>query len=148
MPAGRPTDYDPAYCQLVIEHGARGMSFETFGPSVGVHRSTLYAWCDKHPEFQDARKQCQDARAEWWEGVLRAGVLGEIQNFSAAAAIFALKQQGWQDKQQLELSGRDGKAIELAATREATMSYLKDPKTAAALELLAEASQPAIEAKS
>ncbi len=138
---GRPTEYDPAYCEQVVEHGKLGKSFETFAIKVGVHRTTLYDWCERHPDFAYARKVSAEARADWWEELITQGAAGLLPNFSAAATIFALKQQGWKDKQELELSGRDGEAIKVQAVRDTVMGFLQDPQTAAALETLANAGE-------
>lgn len=47
--------YKPEFCQLLIEHMSKGLSFETFGAEINVVRSTLYKWCDDFPEFKDAK---------------------------------------------------------------------------------------------
>lgn len=56
--------YDPKFCQMLIQHMAKGHSFESFGgvESVWVGRSTLYEWADKYPEFANAREIGKMAR--------------------------------------------------------------------------------------
>lgn len=56
---GRPTKYKPEFCNLLIEHMKRGLSFESFGAEdgVGVSKETLYNWLERHKEFLDARKR-------------------------------------------------------------------------------------------
>ena len=48
---GRPTKYDPKYCEEVIEFMAKGFSFEAFAGHIGAHKDTLYEWVKKYPEF-------------------------------------------------------------------------------------------------
>lgn len=55
--AGQPTKYKPEYCQLVIDHMSRGLSFESFAGVVGTCKQTIYSWMAKYPEFLDARNQ-------------------------------------------------------------------------------------------
>lgn len=63
MPAGRPTKYKKSFCKLLIDHMAKGMSFESFAgrKEVRVSRSQIYMWREKHKEFQDAFEIGQSA---------------------------------------------------------------------------------------
>ena len=58
---GRPSKYDPKYCQLLQDHMAKGFSFETFGAVAGVCRATLYNWLHEHADFKQAKDRafCQ-----------------------------------------------------------------------------------------
>lgn len=67
MPAGRPTDYDPSYCDMLIEHLKQGYSFESFAADVDVCKDTLYEWIKAHPEFSDAKKRGTAKSQKWWE---------------------------------------------------------------------------------
>lgn len=100
---GRPTKYKPEYCQQLIEHMSEGFSFESFAANVGTSRDVLYDWAKANIDFADAKKQGHDLSLKWWEGVIRAGVCGKIKGFSAAMAIFAMKNKhGWRDVQEIE----------------------------------------------
>ncbi len=55
MPAGRPTDYRPEYCERVIELGRLGMSVVEMAADIGVARNTLeQLWPAANPEFLQA----------------------------------------------------------------------------------------------
>lgn len=54
---GRPTKYRAEFGEALVEHMKRGLSFESFGASIGVSKETLYTWLKRHPQFLDARKQ-------------------------------------------------------------------------------------------
>lgn len=54
---GRPTKYDPAFCDDLLEHMRRGKTFESFAGKLDVCRDTLYEWMRRHPDFSDARKR-------------------------------------------------------------------------------------------
>lgn len=66
-PNGRPSDYEPRFCEMLIEHMTEGMSFTSFASLVNVCRATLYNWLDNHPEFLDAKKRGDMKSLYWWE---------------------------------------------------------------------------------
>ena len=53
-PVGRPSLYDPAFCDQVIELGKLGKSTEAIGAILGVGTKTLYNWREQYPEFLQA----------------------------------------------------------------------------------------------
>ena len=69
MGAGRPTDYKPEYCQIVIEYmGEQGKSLVQLARKLEVCKATIYNWSKEHPEFLDALTRAQEwAEAHWEE---------------------------------------------------------------------------------
>lgn len=67
MPAGRPSKYNPSFCERVIELGREGKSPAAIAASLGVLRETLYDWSERHPEFSTAMKQAKVFEQLWWE---------------------------------------------------------------------------------
>lgn len=65
--SGRPSKYDPKFCDLLIKHMEEGLSFESFAAVAEVNRDTLYQWEKAHPEFSDAAKRARDAALLFWE---------------------------------------------------------------------------------
>ena len=53
-PVGRPSLYDPKYCEEVIALGKIGKSTEAIGAILGVGTKTLYNWRDQNLEFLHA----------------------------------------------------------------------------------------------
>ena len=120
MPAGRPTKYDPKYCETVVEYMQDGYSVTAFAGHIGVARSTVFRWADEHEEFSDALKAGQAMAAKWWEDALREVAITGKGN--ASAAIFGVKNRSsedYKDKQELDHSSSDGSmrpsVIELVA---------------------------------
>ena len=112
-PGGRPTKYDPEYCEQAIAFMSQGYSITAFAGSIQVSRQTVYQWAEDHPEFSDALNVARSAAALWWENRLRD--VAEKGEGNATAAIFGLKNRAadeWRDKQSHEHSGPDGGAIE------------------------------------
>jgi hypothetical protein len=64
---GRPTDYNPGYCQRVIELGREGKSKAQIAADLDVARQTLDNWAAAHSEFLDALTRARDLAQAWWE---------------------------------------------------------------------------------
>jgi len=102
--AGRPSKYNPVYCDEVINTMATGLSLTAFAGDIGVSRDTVNEWTRVHPEFSDAVKIAQAKRVKYLEETMLDG------NFGArvTARIFALKNADpteWKDKREVEHSG-------------------------------------------
>lgn len=111
---GRPTKYDPAYCEAVIEDGKVGLSLTAFAGGIGVARSTINEWMAAHPEFSEAVKRHQAARTRYLEETM----LSSEQGPRVTARIFALKNAApdeWKDKVTNEHVGQDGGAVRVEA---------------------------------
>lgn len=106
---GRPTDYDPSYCDLLVEHMAAGKTFESFGGVVCAGRPTLYGWLQRHPEFAAAKEIGFMRNLLFWEnagldGLYRGGLMNP---FNASIWKFHMKNQHkWKDSVAL-FSGDD-----------------------------------------
>lgn len=115
---GRPTDYDPAYCDVAQTFLADGYSLAALAGHIGVARSTVYKWVDEHPDFSDAVKAGQAKAVLWWETANRnLAMTGEG---NATSIIFGLKNRAadeWRDVKATEITGRDGGAIETTMQR-------------------------------
>ena len=66
-PVGRPTLYDPAYCDKVIELGRIGKSVEQIAAMLNVSLRTMYSWRDAHEEFLHALDDAKTYEQAWWE---------------------------------------------------------------------------------
>ena len=75
MTAGRPTDYDPAFCDKVVELGALGKSTEQIAGMLGFALRTIYLWRDTYPEFMQALEEAKAKELHWWEDQAQAYML-------------------------------------------------------------------------
>jgi len=94
---GRPSKYNPAYCNEVIAAGAEGLSLTAFAGMIGVARSTINEWMGEHPEFSEAVKVHAAKRTL----CLEQGLLSSDVGPRVTARIFALKNAApdeWKDK--------------------------------------------------
>lgn len=102
---GRPTDYRPEYCQMLIDHMKQGNSFESFGAVADCAESTLYVWRDANPEFSEAYKRGSAYSRKFWEDL---GIVGTVEgkNFNATTWIFNMKNRfKWTDRQDITTDG-------------------------------------------
>ena len=107
MAGGRPTKYDPAYCDEVVQHCATGASLTSFAAEIDVCRDTISEWQSVHPEFSAAVKRAKAKCAAWWERQARTGAsIGGDGN--PTLCIFGLKNMApddWREKQEVQHSG-------------------------------------------
>ncbi len=102
---GHPTDFEPRFCQMLIDWMAEGRSYETFIVPAGVKsRATLYNW-EKIPEFLDAKRVAFAHCQIWWEDHGRTGLysLGKAgPNINATVWIFNMKNRfNWVDRREV-----------------------------------------------
>jgi hypothetical protein len=128
---GRPSKYDPKFCDELIEYFDIEPHFETpvltrrkdgtevekvafiasdlptlagFAVKIGVDRDTLKEWAHVHPEFSAAIKKAKECQ----ENILVTNGLKGL--YDTSFAIFTAKNvMGWRDKQ--EITGKDGKDL-------------------------------------
>jgi len=112
-PVGRPSLYDPAYCEQVIELGKLGKSIEQIAAYLGVGTKTIYNWRDENPEFLHALDISKDFEQAWWEDQAHAYMVetkdGPKLNASlwsrSMAARFPKK---YREQTKTEITGADG----------------------------------------
>lgn len=120
---GRPTKYNPKYCEEIIkffdreaftvvgtrENGTEVMApcklptFEGFAISLGVNRDTINEWVKQHDDFSVAHKRAKDYQKEI---LMQNGLLGL---YDKTFAIFTAKNvTDMSDKQEIDHQSSDG----------------------------------------
>ena len=114
---GRPTSYDPSYCDEVVELGRQGMSVVEMACSIGVSRNTLETnWTEAHPEFLEAFRRAKDESQAWWERTGRVGMLAKTIDGSIFSRSMAARfPHDWRETKRNEHTGADGGAIKTEA---------------------------------
>jgi transposase len=126
MPAGRPTKYDPAMCDIVIAAGEDGETLAGMAEACDVDRETINNWMAANPEFSRAVKRGLQRAQVWWERQGKIGTFGGVDGFNATSYIFQMKNRfraDWNDTLKSEHSGPDGGAIPIEIKR-----TIVDPK--------------------
>lgn len=67
MAGGRPSKYDPAYCEKVVELGKEGKSLTQIAVALDVPKSTIISWSNQHLEFSTALTRAKECEQAWWE---------------------------------------------------------------------------------
>jgi len=136
---GRPSMYDPEFCEIVLELGAEGKSKAQIAARLGINRDTLNEWTKIHPEFSVAVKNAQELALAWWEDAGQVNMAR--QGFNATAYIFQMKnrfREDYRDVTAMEHTGKNGGPIETRDVGSLTDDELADialagsPRVAAA----------------
>jgi hypothetical protein len=115
MPAGRPTSYSDDMLQQAAEYVDKGWReegdvmpmIESLSVVLGVARSTIYKWAEEKPEFSDILDTLMAVQAkELWN----RGLVGD---YNSTMAKLALTKHGYSDKSQSEVSGINGRPVEI-----------------------------------
>lgn len=104
---GRPTDFNPAMGEEILQLMASGLSLAASAAELGVHRQRVYEWMERHPEFADTVKLAQVKRQLFLERRLLSAEVGPV----VTSTIFALKNAGpedWREKQEIDHRSSDG----------------------------------------
>jgi hypothetical protein len=118
---GRPSKYDERFCEYLIEHLSRGLSYETFGACLPdyeeglgpVAMRTVYEW-EKHDTFLQAKKDGWELCRAFWEKQGNKGLWGG-KSFVSPVWIFNMKNRfGWTDKKEIDLGDKTIDAVKLA----------------------------------
>ena len=100
---GRPERYKKEYCEQLIEHMAKGFSYESFAGKLGVCRDTLYEWEKRHQIFFDSKKKGKAQMLLMLEDIGMQGMTGKINGFNASTYIFTMKNKcNWTDSQTID----------------------------------------------
>lgn len=111
---GRPTKYDPKYCEMLIEHMKQGFSFESFAGLIEVSRAVLYDWEKAHSEFLDAKKLGAEQNLLYWERQGQEGLWEQTEynekgrpvakkTLNSTVWIFNMKNRHrWKDRHEVE----------------------------------------------
>lgn len=111
-PGGRPTTYQPEFCDVVRDMMATGLSKTAVAGYLKVSRQRLIDWAEANPEFRDAVKEGEAMRTLRLEQDLLSAETGP----QVTSRIFALKNaapEEWRDMKAVEMTGKDGGPMEI-----------------------------------
>ena len=112
-PVGRPSLYDPAFCDQVIELGKLGKSTEAIGATIGCGTATLYRWREEHPEFREALELAKEFELEWWETIAQTHMVENKESDRLNATIWSRSMAArfpkkYRESVKQEITGADG----------------------------------------
>ena len=98
MAAGRPTKYDPKFCEDIIQHFSEGGNIESFAGYINVSKQSIYHWLDAHPEFLDARRIAQGKSAQFYNKIGIGLMTGKLKGNATAWVMTQKNCFGWRDR--------------------------------------------------
>jgi transposase-like protein len=112
-PVGRPSLYDPAYCERVIELGRIGKSVEQIAANLNLSLRVLYAWRDKHEEFMHAMEYAKELEQAWWEEQAQAYMVENKESDRLNASLWSRSMAArfpkkYRESTKTEITGADG----------------------------------------
>jgi len=113
---GRPTKYDPAFCEEAIEVMKKGFSKEAVAGHLGISCDTLYQWIKKHKDFSDAISIGQAASQLFWESMAVTHTLHTKNGKQINGQVYNLNMKNrfnWNDKKEVSLESEKGVEIKL-----------------------------------
>jgi transposase len=112
-PVGRPSKYDPKFCDEVIALGRIGKSVEAIGAILGVGTKTLYNWRDENPEFLHALDMAKEFELQWWEDIAQTHMVENKESDRLNATIWSRSMAArfpkkYREQVKQEITGADG----------------------------------------
>lgn len=105
-PPWRPTVYDPAFCDKVIEWGRLGKSKTWMAAELGVCKRTIQLWEKAHPDFLAALSRAITLSQQWWEDAGQTGMTADKFNNGVWGKSMAARfPDEWREQQGIDLSG-------------------------------------------
>jgi transposase-like protein len=112
-PVGRPTLYDPAYCDKVVQLGRIGKSVEQIAAILDVSLRTMYSWRDAHEEFLHALDDAKTYEQAWWEEQAAAYMVENKESDRLNATLWSRSMAArfpkkYRESTKHEMTGADG----------------------------------------
>jgi len=112
-PVGRPSQYDPAYCERIIELGRLGKSVEQIAAQIGVGTKTMYNWRDEFPEFLRALEIAKELELDWWENIAQNMMVENKDGSKLNSAIWSRSMAArfpkkYRESTKTEITGENG----------------------------------------
>ena len=112
-PVGRPSKYDPAFCERIIQLGKLGKSIEQIACELDVGTRTIYEWRDVHPEFSRALEIAKEYEQYWWETIAQTHMIEEKDAAKLNATIWSRSMAArfpkkYRESTKTEITGADG----------------------------------------
>ena len=110
---GRPSLYDPAYCDKVVELGRIGKSVEQIAAILNVSLRTMYSWRDAHEEFLHALDDAKTYEQAWWEEQAAAYMVENKESDRLNASLWSRSMAArfpkkYRESTKTEITGADG----------------------------------------
>ena len=115
-PIGRPTLYDPAMCDRIIEMGRDGYTVVEMAVDLNITKSSLYKYVEDHEEFSDAFTRARELAESFHAKRFRenCGMPQAVFNANGYAKFMGICFKDWRDPTKVEVSGVEGGPVVFA----------------------------------
>lgn len=139
---GRPTKKTEQRVEALLQSLRAGASRQRAAALAGIHRDTLYEWMKQDPAFSDAIEKAE-AFAESRFLARVATAAENEKSWQAAAWILERRfPNEWRRREGVEVSGTEGKAIEVKSVGDPEADAARLAATLGLLEQLGVVSRP------
>lgn len=112
-PVGRPSKYDPSFCERVIELGKLGKSIEQIACELGLSTRVMFKWRDEHEEFMHALSEAKEHEQSWWENIAQSYMIEDKDAPKLNASIWSRSMAArfpkkYRESVKQEITGADG----------------------------------------
>lgn len=138
-PMGRPTKYQPEYCEEIIKLGKLGKSIAQMASHFDVDKASIYDWAEKHKDFSTALARARAHSQTWWENEAQKHL--KTRDFNAQLwlkSVASRFRDDYTDRQQTEITGANGGAIKTESVVALDTSAL-DPEQREAIKIALQA---------
>ena len=111
---GRPTKYKAEYCDIAQSVLGAGEGMAAVADEIGVTKSTVYLWAERHSAFSDAIKRGRARGERHHTSVLIGLATGNIKG-NVTAQIFLMKNMypdDWKDRVEVSTTEDQIKKLE------------------------------------
>ena len=131
-PVGRPSKYDPAFCERVIELGKLGKSVEQIACELGLSTRVMFKWRDEYEEFMHALTDSKEYSQAWWENMCQTHMIEDKDSPKLNASLWSRSMAArfpktYRESVKQEVTGADGAPL-LAGIQ---VSFVKPNDTSA-----------------
>jgi len=127
---GRPTKYDPAMCEQVVELGKIGKSRTAIACELGISPSLVPEWEDAHPEFLRAMKESQSEAKKYYETLAEAHMIDIPQGPKLNTQLFKFIVQArfpeYRESSRVEVTGKNEGAIQVDVVHDFAQELVQD----------------------
>jgi transposase len=127
---GRPTKYDPAMCEQVIELGKLGRSRTAIACELGISPRLVPEWEQAHPEFLHAMTEAQSEAKKYYETLAEAHMVDVPQGPKLNTQLFKFIVQArfpeYRESSKLELTGKNEGPVQIDVIHDLSKDLITD----------------------
>ena len=128
---GRPSKYDSALCDKVVELGKQGKSVEQISATLHIPYKTLLYWQEIHQEFLEAMEQAKLYEMAYWEDLASQHIVEVPQGAKLNTGLWSRSMAArfpkkYRENTKVEVTGKDDKPIQVDVLHDFSQSLVND----------------------